>query len=90
MIDENLGTIPIENGDKIIVELKAIDAQKAFNILGKLTLNKVDLKEYGLELNMFYPWEDKFKNNIKGDIRREIAKRFNDALNDIDKILGLK
>ena len=90
MIDENIGAIPIENGDKIIVKLKAIDAQKAWDILGKLTFNKIDLKEYGLELNMFYPWEDKFKDNIKDDIRREIAKRLNDALNDIDEILGLK
>ena len=88
MVDENIGAIPIRDEDNIIVELKVIDAKKAWNILGKLAMNKVDLKEYGLEFNLVYPWEDKFKNNIKDDLRNEIVLKLNDTINDIDKMLA--
>ena len=88
MIDENVGAIPIKNEDKIIVELKVTDAQKAWDILGKLVMNKIDLNEYGLDLNKFYTCEESFKINIKNDIRKKISKKINDALNDINKMLG--
>ena len=88
MVDENVGAIPISDEDKIIVELKVIDAKKAWDILGKLSMNRRDLKKYGLEFNLLYPWEDKFKNNIKDDLRNEIVLKLNDTINDIDKMLA--
>lgn len=76
---------PLRNGKKTILKIKVIDEDKAFDFIGKHLLNKVDLNDYGFSIEQMYLDEDKYKQSLEEDLKKEVIKDIENYGNEMVK-----
>lgn len=76
---------PLKNGKETILKIKVIDADKAFDFIGKHILNKVDFDNYGFSIEQMYLDEDRYKESLKDDLKEEVIREIENYGNKMVK-----
>lgn len=77
-----------EKGDTVYLEIKITDVKKSFDFIGKSILRKVNLSdEFGFEIEALVPSEEKFNKCISNEIKEEIVKNLQNAVDKISELL---
>lgn len=87
MIDKNIGSIPYETGDKIIIEAIVTDPELSFNYIGKALMNNISTADIGLQFENLIFSENRYKECISDKLRAEIKDAIGKAITKIDKLL---
>lgn len=64
--------MPIKTGEKTMVEIEITDEEKAFNFFGKALTGRMDMSDYGFEVNSLSFNKDVYIENIESKLRAEI------------------
>lgn len=65
---------PLVNGKETILKIKVIDEDKAFDFIGKHLLDKVDFNDYGFSIEQMYLNEDRYKQSLEVDLKKEVIR----------------
>ncbi len=65
---------PLKSGKETILKIKVIDEDKAFDFIGKHLFNKVDFNDYGFSIEQMYLDEDRYKQSLEDDLRKEVIR----------------
>lgn len=76
---------PLKNGKETILKIKVIDEDKAFDFIGKHLLDKIDFNDYGFSIEQMYLNEDKYKESLKDDLRKEVIRDIENYGNEMVK-----
>lgn len=86
--------MPLQTGEKTIVEVEITDEFKAFDFFGRSITGRSDMSEYGFEVTQLYFSKDKFTDTIESQLKNELLEAAGKAATDfyttVNRLIGEK